>query len=143
MLLSSLIFFGVFGLDNGDILIFLVISSLTGFCLGADLSVPPSILSDVTDHHKKNFKKDISGILFSLLIFLNKLTFAIATLFTFSILDFFNYSVEEVITNENKFLLIFMYAGVPIIIKLFTVYKLRSFNLTKKEMAKITKNLYG
>ena len=36
-----------------------------------------------------------------------------------------------------------MYAGVPIIIKLFTVYKLRSFNLTKKEMAKITKNLYG
>lgn len=143
MLISSLIFTSIFILNEDDIFLFSIISCLTGFCLGADLSVPPSILSDVTDYHKKKFNKDISGILFSLLIFLNKLTFAIATLIAFGILDFFDFNATDSNALFNENILVFMYAGIPIILKLFTVIKLKDFNLTKKEMANITKNLYG
>ena len=97
----------------------------------------------MTDYHKKKFNKDISGILFSLLIFLNKLTFAIATLIAFGILDFFDFNATDSNALFNENILVFMYAGIPIILKLFTVIKLKDFNLTKKEMANITKNLYG
>ena len=107
------------------------------------MAIPPSIQCDITDYHKQRFKKDISGILFSLLIFSNKITFAIATLVTFSLLDFFEYNFEDNTSDKSDLLLTIMYAGIPIIMKLFTVSSLRKFDLSKKKMEKITKNLYG
>ena len=56
MAISSLVFILVFFLETGNIFYFSIISCLTGFCLGADLAIPPSMLSDVTDYHKKNLK---------------------------------------------------------------------------------------
>lgn len=143
MLISSFIFIFVFFIQSGDIFLFSIISCLTGFCLGADMAIPPSIQCDITDYHKQRFKKDISGILFSLLIFSNKITFAIATLVTFSLLDFFEYNFEDSTSDKSDLLLTIMYAGIPIIMKLFTVSSLRKFDLSKKKMEKITKNLYG
>lgn len=143
MIISSLVFFFVFFLETGNILYFLIISCLTGFCLGADLAIPPSMLSDVTDYHKKKFKSDISGLLFSMLILINKLTFALATLIAFSLLDYFDYNAELTSSENAKYILVFMYAGVPIILKLMIVNNLKKFSLSKKEMAKIKENLYG
>ena len=143
MIISSLVFFFVFFLETGNILYFLIISCLTGFCLGADLAIPPSMLSDVTDYHKKKFKSDISGLLFSILILINKLTFALATLIAFSLLDYFDYNAELTSSENAKYILVFMYAGVPIILKLMIVNNLKKFSLSKKEMAKIKENLYG
>ena len=141
--LSSVFFSLVFFLNNGDIFFFIIISCLTGLCLGADLAIPPSILSDVTDYHKNKFNKDISGVLFSILIFINKFTFAIATLIAFSLMDLFNYDVQIDNTTAAKNVLIFMYAGIPIILKLIIFYTLRDFDLTKKAVEKLNKNLYG
>ena len=141
--LSSLFFSLVFFLNSGDIFFFMIISCLTGLCLGADLAIPPSILSDVTDYHKNKFNKDISGVLFSILIFINKFTFAIATLIGFSLMDLFNYDVKADNTTSAKNVLIFMYAGIPIILKLIIFYTLRDFDLTKKAVEKLSKNLYG
>ena len=143
MVISSLVFIFVFFLETGHIFYFLIISCLTGFCLGADLAIPPSMLSDVTDYHKKKFKNDISGVLFSILILLNKLTFAVATIVAFSLLDYFDYKSEEISTANVKYLLFFMYAGIPIMLKIIIINKLKRFSLSKKEMAKIKENLYG
>ncbi|MDC3090910.1 MFS transporter [Rickettsiales bacterium] len=143
MTISSLVFVFVFFLETGNIIYFLIISCLTGFCLGADLAIPPSMLSDVTDYHKKKFKSDISGLLFSMLILINKLTFALATLVAFSILDYFDYNAEKTSSENAKYILVFMYAGVPITLKLIIVNNLKKFSLSKKEMAKIRENLYG
>ena len=143
MVISSLVFIFVFFLETGHIFYFLIISCLTGFCLGADLAIPPSMLSDVTDYHKKKFENDISGVLFSILILLNKLTFAVATIVAFSLLDYFDYKSEEISTANVKYLLFFMYAGIPVILKIIIINKLKRFSLSKKEMAKIKENLYG
>ena len=143
MVISSLVFIFVFFLETGHIFYFLIISCLTGFCLGADLAIPPSMLSDVTDYHKKKFKNDISGVLFSILILLNKLTFAVATIVAFSLLDYFDYKSEEISTANVKYLLFFMYAGIPVMLKIIIINKLKRFSLSKKEMAKIKENLYG
>ncbi len=141
--LSTIFFSLVFFLNSGDLFFFMIISCLTGLCLGADLSIPPSILSDVIDYHKKKFNKDISGILFSILIFINKFTFAIATLIAFSFLDLVNYDVQTDNTTIAKNVLIFMYAGIPVTLKLIIFYTLRKFDLTKKAVEKLSKNLYG
>ena len=142
MFCSALVFLYVFFLDSGDIFLFSVISCLTGFCLGADLAIPPSMLSDVTDFHKRKFQKDISGLLFSFLILISKITFAIATLIAFSLLDLFEYSADGDNSENSKYLLIFLYAGIPVILKILTVIRLKNFDLTKKAMDKIRKNLY-
>lgn len=143
MFSSAIIFLFVFLLESGDITAFLIISCLTGFCLGADLSIPLSIQSDVTDYHKEKFNNDISGILFSLLIFLNKFTLALATIISFSLLDFYEFEANETAFGEVKYLIIFLYAGTPIILKLIVVIMLKNFNLTKEKVMKITKKLYG
>ena len=45
--------------------VFIIISCITGFCLGADLILPPSIQADITDLHRSKFDEDISGVIFS------------------------------------------------------------------------------
>ena len=69
LILSALFFIFVLFLSEGDIQFFIIISCITGFCLGADLIIPPSIQADVSDIHLNKFKEDISGILFSLITF--------------------------------------------------------------------------
>ena len=69
LILSAFFFIFVLFLSEGDIKFFIIISCITGFCLGADLIIPPSIQADVSDVHLNKFKEDISGILFSLITF--------------------------------------------------------------------------
>ena len=78
-----------------------------------------------------------------MMILINKLTFALATLVAFSILDYFDYNAEKTSSENAKYILVFMYAGVPITLKLIIVNNLKKFSLSKKEMAKIRENLYG
>ena len=58
-------------------------------------------------------------------------------------MDLFHYDVQADNTTSAKNILIFMYAGVPIILKLIIFYSLREFDLTKKAVEKLNKNLYG
>lgn len=141
MLFSSIIFSFTFFLESGDLNLFILISCLTGFFLGADLSIPPSIQSDVTDYHKFKFKIDISGINFSFLTFLNKFSFGLGSIFAFSLIGLFDQKDIE----ENKQLynltISFLYAGVPIILKLFTAVKIFNFGLDKSKLEVIKKTL--
>ena len=50
---SAIFFTLVFLLNDGHFLFFIIISCITGFCLGADLILPPSIQADITDLHRK------------------------------------------------------------------------------------------
>ena len=143
MLISSLVFIFVFFLETGHIFYFFIISCLTAFCLAANLAITLSMFSVVIYYYKKKFKNDISGVLFSILILLNKLTFAVATIVAFSLLDYFDYKSEEISTANVKYLLFFMYAGIPVMLKIIIINKLKRFSLSKKEMAKIKENLYG
>ena len=143
LILSALFFIFVLFLSEGDIQFFIIISCITGFCLGADLIIPPSIQADVSDIHLNKFKEDISGILFSLITFLNKLSFALASLFVFTILGFLNFEANEEINLETKFFIIYSYALIPIVLKFFSSFILMSFKITEKDLKKVQKKIYG
>ena len=91
MLSSAVFSLLFFFLGEGDINFFIIVSILTGICLEADLSIPPSIQSDLVDNHKSTFGVDISGLFFSSLTLVNKLAFGIASIVSFSLLDAYEF----------------------------------------------------
>ena len=143
LILSAFFFIFVLLLSKGDMQLFIIISCITGFCLGADLIIPPSIQADLSDVHLSKFKEDISGILFSLITFLNKLSFAIASLFVFSILSYLNFEANKEINPETKIFIICSYALTPILLKCFSSFILMSFRITETDLKKIQKKIYG
>lgn len=143
LILSAFFFIFVLFLSKGDIHFFIIISCITGFCLGADLIIPPSIQADLSDVHLNKFKEDISGILFSLITFFNKLSFAIASLFVFSILSYLNFEANEEINPETKIFIICSYALTPIVLKCLSSFILMSFRITEMDLKKIQKKIYG
>lgn len=143
LILSAFFFIFVLFLSKGDINFFIIISCITGFCLGADLIIPPSIQADLSDVHLNKFKEDISGILFSLITFFNKLSFAIASLFVFSILSYLNFEANEEINPETKIFIICSYALTPIVLKCLSSFILMSFRITETDLKKIQKKIYG
>ena len=143
LILSAFFFIFVLFLSKGDIHFFIIISCITGFCLGADLIIPPSIQADLSDVHLNKFKEDISGILFSLITFFNKLSFAVASLFVFSILSYLNFEANEEINPETKIFIICSYALTPILLKCLSSFILMSFKITEMDLKKIQKKIYG
>lgn len=141
--LSSLFFVFVLFLDSGDLFCFIIISCLTGFCLGADLIIPPSIQADITDIHKYKFKEDISGLLFSFITFINKISFALMSLFVFGVLGILDFDTNQAINNESKRFIFFSYAFLPVVLKLISGFLLINFKSNQNEQVKIQKKIYG
>lgn len=137
--LSAFFFIFIFLLNEGDITYFILIASLTGLCLGADLALPPSMLSDLNDHHKKHFNQDISGLLFSLLTLISKLAFAISSIISFTILDKLGLQEPSGPSQNSKQAITILYAGFPIFLKFLACYFLNSYSVTKDNVKKIQK----
>ena len=140
LLLSSFFFVFIFVLNEGDVNYFIIIACLTGLCLGADLALPPSMLSDLSDYHKKKFGEDISGFLFSLLTLITKVTFALASIISFTILDQLGLQNVNGATDKSKLAIIILYAGAPILLKIIASYFLNSYSITRESLKKIQKN---
>jgi len=111
MLLASVSFIGVFGLQPGDSTGFLIVSILTGFSLGIDVAMPASIQSDIT---QEVTQKDTpaTGLLFGLWGMLTKLALALAVGLAFPILDW------SASLDQQNTALLWLYAGLPILLKL-------------------------
>ena len=139
-MLSSFFFVFIFVLNEGDVNYFIIIACLTGLCLGADLALPPSMLSDLSDYHKKKFGEDISGFLFSLLTLITKVTFALASIISFTILDQLGLQNVNGATDKSKLAIIILYAGAPILLKIIAGYFLNSYSITRESLKKIQKN---
>jgi len=109
MLLASVSFIGVFFLDAGDANGFMLVSVLTGLSLGVDVAMPASIQADLTQEVKSN---QTSGLLFGLWGMLTKLALALAVGLAFPLLE---WSQNMDLSTPT---LLFLYAGLPIILKL-------------------------
>ena len=136
LLSSSIFFFFVVLLESQDFILFIIISCLTGFCLGADLVLPPSIQADMTDIHKQKYKDEISGVLFSLITSINKLSFALGSFFVFGILGLIGFSTDSPVSENSKSFIIFSYALLPVILKLLAFFVLRNFESNGNELIK-------
>ena len=143
LFLSAFFFLLIFFLENGNFLFFIIISCITGFCLGADLIIPPSIQADITDLHRGKFGEDISGVFFSIITFLNKFAFAVVSIFVFGIMGVLGFQTEGEINANVKLFIIISYALAPILLKLLAAYLLMNFKLKENELQKIQKKIYG
>ena len=138
---SNVFSFSIF-LEDGNFVFFIIISCITGFCLGADLIIPPSIQADITDWHRSKFGEDISGVLFSIITFLNKFAFAVVSIFVFGIMGILDFDTEGEINTNVRLFIIISYALAPILLKLLAAYLLVNFKLKENELQKIQKNIW-
>ena len=143
LFMSAMFFLLVFFLEDGNFVFFIIISCITGFCLGADLIIPPSIQSDITDWHRSKFGEDISGVLFSIITFLNKFAFAVVSIFVFGIMGVLDFDTDGEINTNVRLFIIISYALAPILLKLLAAYLLVNFKLKENELQKIQKKIYG
>ncbi len=143
LFMSAMFFLLVFFLEDGNFVFFIIISCITGFCLGADLIIPPSIQADITDWHRSKFGEDISGVLFSIITFLNKFAFAVVSIFVFGIMGILDFDTEGEINTNVRLFIIISYALAPILLKLLAAYLLANFKLKENELQKIQKKIYG
>ncbi len=143
LFMSAMFFLLVFFLEDGNFVFFIIISCITGFCLGADLIIPPSIQADITDWHRSKFGEDISGVLFSIITFLNKFAFAVVSIFVFGIMGVLDFDTDGEINTNVRLFIIISYALAPILLKLLAAYLLLNFKLKENELQKIQKKIYG
>ena len=143
LFMSAMFFLLVFFLEDGNFVFFIIISCITGFCLGADLIIPPSIQADITDWHRSKFGEDISGVLFSIITFLNKFAFAVVSIFVFGIMGVLDFDADGEINTNVRLFIIISYALAPILLKLLAAYLLVNFKLKENELQKIQKKIYG
>ena len=142
LFMSAMFFLLVFFLEDGNFVFFIIISCITGFCLGADLIIPPSIQADITDWHRSKFGEDISGVLFSIITFLNKFAFAVVSIFVFGIMGVLDFDTDGEINTNVRLFIIISYALAPILLKLLAAYLLVNFKLKENELQKIQKKIY-
>lgn len=122
--------------------LFSIICILTGACLGADLSIPPSIQADVLDFDKLQTKSQRAGLLFSLWGMATKLALACSVGLAFPLLDWLGFDPDTPSVGGRN-ALVFLYALLPIGFKCITVVTIWNFPLDRKRHGIIIRRLYG
>ncbi len=121
MLIAVLSFIGASLLGSGDDYAFLVVCIASGFALGADLALPPVLLTVVVDD-KQNM-----GAYFGLWSLVGKFTLALAGL-SLSLLALLSYQPNQVNHSSGLMALTFTYAVLPCAFKLIALFLLRHFS---------------
>ncbi|MBU0784501.1 MAG: MFS transporter [Gammaproteobacteria bacterium] len=129
MVISIPAFVVVIALGQGDLAGYLLVCVLTGFALGADLSLPAALVARLIEENGERGKTE--GTYFGLWNWVNKFNLALAPSFALGTLQWFNYSADMATTDayQNMGLLqqiasdplIWVYALVPCALKLLAI----------------------
>lgn len=121
MLVAIITFIGAYFLQAGDVWYYAIICILSGLALGAELALPPAILSDMIDEQDARAQ---TSLYFAILAFLAKATLALGSFIAFFVLG----KVDFIPAAENSAdalqSLSFTYALLPCFIKIFAAYLL-------------------
>jgi glycoside/pentoside/hexuronide:cation symporter, GPH family len=126
--LSIVVFIWVVTLEPGDVISYGLICVLSGFALGADLSLPTSIIADRINARKAESR---ATQYYGVMAFIPKISFAIASGGAFVILDQFGFVVASNNTQSAQQALLMLYGLAPCIIKLMAAVSL--WTLIKKQ----------
>lgn len=126
IILASISFFFVVFLKQGDTLWFALISFITGLSLGADIAFPTAIQSDIIQNSKH---KQLSATSFGVWTMLSKLALASSVMITFSILGLIGFD-EDNLSQEMILTVSLLYALLPVVLKLFSLYFIFRFKET-------------
>lgn len=115
MVLAVISFMGAFFLNSGDIWQYALICGVSGLALGADLALPPAILSShIHQHHTEHQ----AATHYALLALIAKLSLAIASAMALPLLDVAGFRPAGNNTRTALFTLSTIYALVPCALKL-------------------------
>lgn len=117
-------FIGAFFLGSGDIWPYAVVCSLSGLALGADLMLPPSILSD---HIHATGNKAFSGTHYAFLPFIAKVSLALASAIALPALDVAGFKPQAINSAPALIALSVTYALIPCLLKLIATGLLYAF----------------
>jgi Na+/melibiose symporter-like transporter len=123
------VFVPLFG--AGDVTAFLVVSLLTGICLGADLALPPAMQADVIDLDTARTRQQRAGFFFALWGMATKLALAAAVGLAFPLLDLAGF-VPASASNDSAalFVLAALYAWAPVGFKLAAIAVMWRYPIT-------------
>lgn len=121
MISSIFIFAFVLCLSTGDYFAFAIVCALSGFTLGADMTILPAVFARRIDHVGVT-----AGQAFGIWSFCAKFTLALAAAFVLPVLDWVGFSTAETNTERAIWTLTLLYAGLPCILKFGAVMMLSS-----------------
>ncbi len=123
MVLSIVVFSGALLLEAGDGLAYLVVCLLSGAALGAELTLPISLLADqingacTTDHGVVLRGEGSSTLQCSILAFLAKLSLALSAGLLLPLLEWVGYVSKGQNSEGVLMALTLCYAGLPVVLK--------------------------
>ncbi|NJM32346.1 MAG: hypothetical protein HC848_05100 [Limnobacter sp.] len=146
MVVSVPAFVVVIALGHGNLYGYLGVCMLTGFALGADLSLPAALVARLIKNNGDQGKNE--GTYFGLYNWVNKLNLALAPTLALGTLQWFNYSPQ--LAGSGAFLnlplaqqiaqdpLIWVYALIPCLLKLCAILLLYTSGLLQAPTPKRT-----
>lgn len=138
MMLASLAFVFAVLLPQGAFLAYAVICVITGFALGADLMLPPSIQADVIDVDTAASGEQRSGLYFALWALASKAALALAVGIAFPVLALSGFDpAAKLRTPQGLFMLALLYAGLPVLLKLAATALIWRFPVDQAEQARL------
>ncbi|MEM7507914.1 MAG: MFS transporter [Pseudomonadota bacterium] len=137
MLYACAVFAVVLFLGEGDVTAYAIVVVLTGLALGADMALPPAIQADVIALDTSRTGQGRAGIFFALWQIATKAALAISSGLGFIALGWAGFQTAPENTSEALMTLTFLYAGVPIALKLIAVALMWRFELDREEMARL------
>lgn len=126
IILASSAFVFVPFLSSGDLVLFSIISFISGLSLGADLAFPASIQADIAQEVKTNLKEDISGLLFGIWSMITKLSLALSVMIAFGLLGLIGFD-ENNPSSLSLYTISFLYGLLPVILKLVSLYFIKNY----------------
>ncbi len=141
MIYSCFIFIFVLFLEEYDLMFFAIICILSGLALSADLAIPSSIQADIIDLEYLKTGKRLTGQFFAFWGLVSKAAIAISTGMALILLDIIGFKSDENNGKNILFAVSFIYAGLPIILKMFSIYLMWNFKLDKKTHSEILEKI--
>nr|WP_298689319.1 MFS transporter [uncultured Dongia sp.] len=134
-------------LPFGSVAVFAAICIVTGFALGADLSLPPAIQADVVDLDRLTHGAGRAGLFFAFSSMSGKLSAALAVGAAFPLLAFFGFdpkAVDPAATGPafGSFALAVIYAWVPCVFKATAMGMMWRFPIDRRRHAEIAARLH-
>jgi GPH family glycoside/pentoside/hexuronide:cation symporter len=131
MLWTCAVFATVPLLGAGQTTAFLVVSALTGVCLGADLALPPAMQADVIDLDTARTRQQRAGFFFALWGMATKLALAAAVGIAYPLLDLAGFDPGAVQNDRGAlFALAALYAWAPVVFKLAAIAAMWRYPIT-------------
>jgi len=141
MVVASVTFAAAPALEAGDIFLFGIVVLLTGFCLGADLALPPAMQADVAEYEYFRKGRDRTGVMFAAWSMSTKLALAASVGIALPLLDWLGTPVPSSTEKYDLMTLALIYAGLPIVLKMGAIWLVWGYPLSPAKLAIIQRRM--